>query len=89
MKKLETLKKALEAENINETLTNIINCDNVNVETLTEREKFATLIYSELAKALNNKTNQLLLDCNYAQSKNHISNQYLVTYFPQVLFVAL
>ena len=81
MKKLETLKKTLEAENLNDILTDIIQCDNVNVETLTEREKFATLIYSELAKALNNKTNQLLLDCNYAQSKNHISNQYLVTYF--------
>ena len=81
MKKLETLKKTLEAENINETLTNIIQCEDVDVEALTEREKFATLIYSELAKALNNKTNQLLLDCNYAQSKNHISGQYLVTYF--------
>ena len=81
MKKLETLKKTLEAENLNDILTDIIQCENVNVEALTEREKFATLIYSELAKALNNKTNQLLLDCNYAQSKNHLSNQYLVTYF--------
>ena len=81
MKKLETLKKTLEAENINDTLKDIINCDNVDVETLTEREKFATLIYAELAKSLNNKTNELLLDCNYSQSKNHISNQYLVTYF--------
>ena len=81
MKKLDTKKKTLEAENINDILTDIIQCENVNVEALTEREKFATLIYSELAKALNNKTNQLLLDCNYSQSKNHISNQYLVTYF--------
>ena len=81
MKKLDTLKKTLEAENLNDILTNIIQCENVNVEALTEREKFATLIYSELAKALNNKTNQLLLDCNYSQSKNHLSNQYLVTYF--------
>lgn len=81
MKKLETLKKALTDENLNETLTNIIQCEDVDVEALTEREKFATLIYNELARALNNKTNQLLLDCNYAQSKNHISGQYLVTYF--------
>ena len=81
MKKLDTLKKTLEAENINDILKDIIHCDNVNVEALTEREKFATLIYAELAKALNNKTNQLLLDCNYSQSKNHISEQYLVTYF--------
>lgn len=81
MKKLETLKKTLETENINDILTDIIQCEDVDVEALSEREKFATLIYNELARALNNKTNQLLLDCNYAQSKNHISGQYLVTYF--------
>lgn len=81
MKKLETLKKALETENINETLTNIIQCENVDVETLTEREKFATLIYAELAKSLNNKTNELLLDCNYSQSKFHNSDTYKVDYY--------
>lgn len=81
MKKLETLKKTLEAENINETLKNIINNDNVDVETLTEREKFSTLIYAELARALNNKNNQLLLDANYAQSKFHNSEQYKVDYY--------
>ena len=78
MKKLATLKKTLEAENINETLTNIINNENVDVETLSEREKFSTLIYSELAKELNNRTNELLLDANYKQSKFHNSEQYKV-----------
>ena len=81
MKKLETIKKTLTAENINSVLTNIINNENVDVETLTEREKFATLIYSELAKALNNKSNELLLDANYKQSKFHNTEQYKVDYF--------
>ena len=81
MKKLETLKKTLEAENINDTWKDIIKNDNVDVETLTAREKFSTLIYAELAKALNNKTNQLLLDANYAQSKFHNSEQYKVDYY--------
>ena len=81
MKKLATLKKTLEAENINETLKNIINNNNVDVETLSEREKFSTLIYAELAKELNNRTNELLLDANYKQSKFHNSEQYKVDYF--------
>ena len=81
MKKLETLKKTLEAENINDTLKDIINNENVDIETLTAREKFSTLIYAELAKALNNKNNQLLLDANYAQSKFHNSEQYKVDYY--------
>lgn len=81
MKKLETIKKTLTAENINSVLADIINNDNVDVETLTEREKFSTLIYAELAKALNSKTHELLLDANYAQSKFHNTEQYKVDYF--------
>lgn len=81
MKKLETLKKTLEAENLTSILTDIIQNDNVDAETLTDREKFATLIYAELAKALNNKTNQLLLDANYSQSKFHNSDTYKVDYY--------
>ena len=81
MKKLDTLKKTLEAENINDILTDIIQCDDVDAETLTEREKFSVLIYNELARALNNKTNQLLLDCNYAQSKFHNNGNYKVDYY--------
>ena len=81
MKKLETLKKTLETENINETLTNIIQCEDVDAESLTEREKFSVLIYNELARALNNKTNELLLDCNYAQSKFHNNGNYKVDYY--------
>ena len=81
MKKLETLKKTLEAENINNILTDIIKCDDVDAELLTEREKFSVLIYNELARALNNKTNELLLDCNYAQSKFHNNGNYKVDYY--------
>lgn len=81
MRKLETIKKTLTAENINSILADIINNDNVDVETLTEREKFSTLIYAELAKALNSKTHKLLLDANYAQSKFHNTEQYKVDYF--------
>jgi len=81
MKKLETIKKTLSAENINSVLANIINNDNVDVATLTEREKFSTLIYAELAKALNNKSNELLLDANYKQSKFHNSDTYKVDYY--------
>ena len=81
MKKLENIKKTLSAENINSVLADIINNDNVDVETLTEREKFSTLIYAELAKALNNKSNELLLDANYKQSKFHNTEQYKVDYY--------
>ena len=81
MKKLETIKKTLEAENLTSILTDIIQNDNVDAETLTAREKFSTLIYAELAKALNNKTNKLLLDANYLQSKFHNTCQYKVDYY--------
>ena len=84
MKKLENIKKTMTAENINSILADIINNDNVDIDTLTEREKFSALIYAELAKALNSKNNVLLLDCNYAQSKFHNSDTYKVDYYRYV-----
>lgn len=71
MKKLDTLKKEL--ENIdNEELKNIINNENVDIDSLSEFEKLSVLMYRELSKAINNKKYNLLLDCNYANSKNEI-----------------
>lgn len=85
MKKLETLRKEVATIN-NETLTNIINNNNVDVETLTEREKLAVLVFAEMSKALTNTKQTLLLDCNFANSKFHnktdeSENIYLVDYF--------
>jgi hypothetical protein len=71
MKKLDTLKKEL--ENIsNEELSNIINNNNVELDSLSEHEKLSVLMYRELSKAINNKKYNLLLDCNYSNSKNEI-----------------
>jgi hypothetical protein len=71
MKKIDTLKKEL--ENIsNEELKNIINNENVDIDSLSDFEKLSVLMYRELSKAINNKKYNLLLDCNYANSKNEI-----------------
>lgn len=65
---LETLIK--EYTNLtDEMLDSIISNENVDVTTLAESEKFSTLIYTELCKALNTKERELLLDCNYPLSK--------------------
>ena len=80
MRKLTTLSKTL--ENITaEQLTQAIQCENVDAENLTQNEKFSVLIFTELAKALNTKSQQLVLDCNYAQSKMHKNENFLVTYY--------
>lgn len=71
MKKLDTLRNEL-ATISNDTLANIISNENVDIDTLTEFEKLAVLMYRELAKALNSKKHTLLLDCNYANSKNEV-----------------
>jgi hypothetical protein len=71
MKKLETLKKELESIS-NEELTNIINNNNVEVDSLSEHEKLSVLMFREIAKSVNNKKYNLLLDCNYSNSKNEI-----------------
>jgi hypothetical protein len=80
MKKLETLRTALETVSA-ETLAEIIANADVDVEALTEAEKLSVLMYAELAKALKTKEHQLLLDCNYADSKNVQNGILLVDYY--------
>ena len=71
MKKLETLKKEL--ENItNERLSEIIENDDVIVDSLNDFEKLSVLMYNEIAKAINCKDYKIVLDCNYANSKNSV-----------------
>lgn len=80
MKKLDTLKKALES--ITEAELNaIINNEAVDTEALTEREKLSVLMFAELSKALNNKKHTLVLDCNYKDSKNAQNDVLLVDYY--------
>ena len=91
MKKLETLAKELETVSV-ETLQTIVGeTENVDVATLTESEKWCTLVYRELAKAIKGKNRTLLLDANYPKSKMHEKTekelakgqtpQWLVNYF--------
>lgn len=80
MKKLETLKTALETVSA-ETLAKIIANDDVCPDDLTAAEKLSVLMYEELAKALKTKEHQLLLDCNYADSKNAQNGILLVDYY--------
>ena len=73
MKKLDTLKKTLEttAENeLHETLATIINNNDVVIKSLTKAEQLSVLMFAELEKALRTKEHQLVLDCNYADSRN-------------------
>lgn len=72
MKKYETLKKTLETMNENErneTLKSIINNNDIIVESLTTAEQMSVLMFAEIEKALRTKEHQLVLDCNYANSK--------------------
>jgi hypothetical protein len=80
MKKLETLKKAL-ADITSEALADIINNDSVDIDSLTEFEKLSVLMYAELEKALRTKEHKLLLDCNFADSKNVKNDVLLVDYY--------
>lgn len=80
MKKLETLKNALETVTA-ETLAAIVNNEDVATEDLTPAEKLAVLMYAEFEKALKTKEHQLLLDCNYPDSKNVQSGVLLVDYW--------
>lgn len=80
MKKFETLKKAL--ENItNDEISVIINNEDVDVETLSDFEKLSVLMYNEIAKSINSKKHTVLLDCNYADSKNVQNCIYAVDYY--------
>lgn len=80
MKKLDTLKKAL-ADITNEALADIIDNEAVDIEALTDFEKLSVLMYAEIAKAVNSKSHTLLLDCNFADSKNVQNDILLVDYY--------
>ena len=80
MKKLDTLKKMLDTVSTDE-LNAIINNNNVDVDSLTQFEKLSVLMYAELAKALKTKEHTLLLDCNFADSKNVKNDVLLVDYY--------
>lgn len=85
MKKLETLRKEL-VNVSNDTLTAIVNCNDVDVANLTDNEKLAVLVFNEYKKALDNKLVTCVLDCNYSNSKLHnnedeAENEFKVDYF--------
>ena len=69
-KKLETLVKNLETVT-DEILAEIVHCDDVDVTTLSPREKFSCLVFDEMRKALTTKAHTLMLDCNYPASNTH------------------
>lgn len=80
MKKLDTIKKMLDSVTADE-LNAIIQNGDVEIDSLTEFEKLSVLMYNEIAKAVNNKSYTLLLDCNFADSKNVQNNILLVDYY--------
>jgi hypothetical protein len=69
-KKLETLVKDFESLT-NEMLEGIVNCPDIEVDTLSDNEKFSCLVYEQMSRALENKSYKLMLDCNYPQSNKH------------------
>ena len=91
MKKLETILKNFDQMSKEDLLAEIIGNENVDAENLTDREKFAVLLFAELAKAINKKDLSIVLDCNYAKSNKHNKSEkqlakgqqpeYLVDYY--------
>lgn len=89
-KKLENLAKDFETLT-DDILNEIVNCPDVDVTTLTEREKFSCLVFQQMSRALETKSHKLVLDCNYPQSNMHNKSdkqlakgqepQYLVDYY--------
>lgn len=80
MKTIENIKKAIEQNKVD--FANIVNnSENVNIDDLSDNEKFSVAIFAELKKAIDTKDYALVLDCNYAQSKFHDSEQYKVDYY--------
>lgn len=84
-KKLETLVKNF-AETTDEMYEEIIDNEMVDVSTLSDKKKFAVLVFTELAKALDTKEHKLLLDCNFPASKFHnhadeAEDEYKVDYY--------
>ena len=80
MKKLDTLKTALDTVT-DETVVAIINNPDIKPSDLSPAEKLSVLMYEEFAKALKTKEHQLLLDCNYADSKNVQNTVLRVDYY--------
>lgn len=80
MKSITTISKILSTIT-DDDLTAIVSCADVDVPSLSEKEKMSVLVFNELAKALNNKSHTLVLDCNYPQSKMHLSEKFLVDYY--------
>lgn len=75
-----------------ETLQGILGPnENIDVDSLTNNEKFSLLVYRELATALEGENRHLVLDANYAKSGKHNKteaqlakgqcNQWLVDYY--------
>ena len=71
MKKLETLVKMLDSVTAEE-LAQIIDNNEVIVDSLSKNERMYVLMFNELEKALRTKEHRLILDCNYANSKNEV-----------------
>lgn len=69
-KKLETLVKDFESLN-DDILNEIVGCPDVDVSSLTDKEKFSCLVFQQMSRALENKSYRLMLDCNYPQSNKH------------------
>ena len=69
-KKLETLVKDFETLT-DDVLNAIVDCPNIDVTTLTDREKFSCLVFQQMSRALETKNHKLMLDCNYPQSNMH------------------
>ena len=69
-KKLENLVKDFETLT-DDLLNEIVDCPDVDVSTLTDKEKFSCLIYQQMSRALANKAYKLMLDCNYPKSNMH------------------
>ena len=69
-KNLETLVKEFDTVT-DEILNEIVNCPDIEVDTLSDREKFSCLVFQQMSRALENKSYKLMLDCNYPQSNKH------------------
>jgi hypothetical protein len=84
MKKLENLINEVRTTEENELLkklSDIIKNDDIIVKTLDESERLSVLVFNELAKALNNKRYEVILDCNNANSKSSTYNILLYKIF--------
>lgn len=69
-KKLENLVKDFETLD-DDILNEIVNCPDIDVSTLSDREKFSCLVFQQMQRALENKSYTLMLDCNYPESNKH------------------